>query len=149
MADEESPKIIIDEDWKSQVEREREQASEAPDAADATEATEAVDTVDAAPSEGARQEATPFDALVVYVGTHAMAAMGAFAEPDAESVPVNLVMAKLLIDGLVVVREKTQGNLDTVEEGNLARMIAELQQMFVTCSQLVQEARLNPGNVKP
>ncbi len=129
MADEESPRIIIDEDWKSRVEREREEARKGR-------------------QEGARSKpedekaASPFDGLVGYMASHAMAAMGMMAPADAEKVPVNLGVAQFVINSLMALRDKTKGNLTPEEEGNLTEMLANLQRAFVACSQAVHESAL-------
>lgn len=133
MADEESPKIIIDEDWKARVEREKEEASKA-EASGGEPESPATGPGAAAP--------TGFEALVSYLASHVMGALGMFAPSDAEEVPVNLEMARFLIDSLTVLRGKTKGNLTPQEEGRLTEIIAELQRGFVACSQAVHETQL-------
>lgn len=133
MTDEEGRKIIIDEDWKSQVQREKEQAAEQEPDGDAEQG-----------EIGGEKEAegTPLTDLVSFVSMQAAAAMGMFAPRDAETVQVNLDMAKLLIDGLTALREKTADTLTPVEKGLLNRSLAELQQMYVMCSEAVQQQAL-------
>lgn len=132
MPDEEGPKIIIDEDWKSQVEREKREA----------EAAKASEPHDSKAKE--KPVRAPFDDLVSYVATHAMAALGMFAPEDAEEVPVNLEAALFLINGLIALRQKAKGNLSPEEEGRLTSLVADLQRSFVACSQAVHASVLDP-----
>jgi len=139
VADEEAPKIIIDEDWKSKVEREKEETQETGEQEEpaAEEAAQA-------------QQDSPFVGLVSYFASNAMGAMGMFAPKDAEEVPVNLELAQFIINALMTLREKTQGNLTPEETGLLNNLIGDLQQSFVVCSQAVQESALrNAGAPTP
>lgn len=136
MADDQGPEIIIDEDWKARVEREKEEAAKAPEEAPSGESKDK-----AAPS--------PFEGMVSYLATHAMGAMGMFAARDATEVQVNLEAAKFVIDGLMALREKTKGNLSAEEEGNLTAMIGDLQRAYVTCSQAVQETAMRSAAPAP
>jgi len=135
MADQEEPKIIVDEDWKSQVEREREEAEQASEQAEEVGEEEA----------GEEKADSPFDRLVGYLATQAMGALGLFTEPDGGRVPVHLDLAQFMINSLAAVRDKTAGNLEPQEEGRLTAVIADLQRAFVSCSQAVHEAALQGG----
>ena len=141
MADEDGPKIIIDEDWKAQVEREREQAKQAKD--------------ETKTGEGDQAKATPkpdkvtLETLVSTLGMQAMMALGMFAPKDTQEVQVDLVGAKMLIDMLMVLRDKTTGNLTPEEEGYLAQTLSDLQQGYVVRSQQVQEATLRNAGIDP
>jgi len=137
MADPEEPKIIVDEDWKSQVEREREEAQQA------SEQTE--EASEQAEEAGEEKADSPFDRLVGYLATQAMGALGLFTEPDGGRVPVHLDLAQFMINSLAAVRDKTAGNLEPQEEGRLTAVIADLQRAFVSCSQAVHEAALQGG----
>lgn len=128
MPDEESGKIIIDEDWKAQVDRERDEIRQTPGA-------EAAEEPSAEPVPG-------FSSLISYLGTQAAGAMGMFAPPDATEVRLNLEAAQFIINCMMVLREKTAGNLTPEEEGQLKRFISDLQSAFVECSQMLQEAQL-------
>jgi len=136
MADEE-PKIIIDEDWKEQVRREREQASKEPqESAEETGAEE-------------EAEASPFAALVQSLATQALFALGLIAPQDAQQVTVDLPQAQWLIDMLMALREKTKGNLTPEEEGQLTETVAELQRAYMVRAQQAQEAALKNSGVNP
>jgi hypothetical protein len=141
MADDES-KIFIDEDWKAQVQREKEQAaakkSDAPPAA-AESADEEIDP-------NAPPEAN-FVALVSSLATQCMFALGLIAPRDGGQVMVDIHGAKFLIDLLTTLREKTKGNLDAEENGALTEAIAELQRAFVVRSQQVQESQMREAGI--
>lgn len=136
MADEE-PKIIVDEDWKAQVQREKEQAE-----AEAPETEEAKD--EAAP-EGAEQ--ANFLAVISMLATQCMFALGLIAPRDGGQVMVDIQGAKFLIDLLTVLRDKTEGNRTEEEEGALTESIAELQRAYVVRAQQVQEATLKEAGI--
>jgi len=136
MADDEK-KIIIDEDWKAQVQREKEQAQkvteeEGPDAEEQAEAA---------------QEPTSFGALVQSLAAQCMFALGVIAPQGAEQVMVDIGQGKLFIDLLLMLRDKTKGNLTAEEEGLLTESISELQRIYVLRAQQAQEATLKNAGV--
>jgi hypothetical protein len=133
---EEAPKIIIDEDWKAKVEREKREAAEA-----APADIEAQDDA---------ESATPsFDRLVSSLAMQVMIALGAVGPRDAKEVVVDLEEARYLIDILMILREKTKGNLTPKEEGHLTGTLADLQNGFVVRSQQMQEANLRNMGAGP
>ncbi len=134
MADEEASKIIIDEGWKAQVEREKEES---------LNTEEAVAPADA--EAGKEEQGTKFDVLVSYLASHAMGAMGMFAEPDSEEIMVNLELAEFIVDALMTLRDKTEGNLSPEEAGRLQSLIGDIQRAFVQTSQAVQQTNLQAG----
>ena len=127
MTDEPEKKIIIDEDWKSQVEREREQMrdtdGETPAADDRPDAGGMPQDVELPPAS--------FGLLVSMMATQAMAAMGQLADPATGKPEINLQFAKYHIDLLAVLQEKTKGNLDEEEAPMLEATVHELRMMFV------------------
>jgi len=136
------PKIIIDEDWKSQVQREKEEAAEkAQEAEPAEQAAEADQAV-------AAEEAS-FSGLVSTLAAQAMFALGVIAPRDAKEVTVNLDQAKYLIDTLQVLRDKTAGNLTPEEEGGLKEALAELQRLYVGRVQQIQEQAMRQAGINP
>ncbi len=138
MADEEKPKIIIDEDWKTQVQREKEEAQK--------KAGEASPDEKAAPAEA---EEASFEGLVSGLAMQAMIALGVLAPRDAKEVMIDLRGAKYVIDLLMVLRDKTKGNLTPEEQGYLAESLADLQQTYVLRSQQLQEASLRQAGIDP
>ncbi len=126
-------KIIIDEDWKSQVQREKEQAVQQPEEAPVESAEES--------QEGMLQAS--FDSLVSSLATQTLFALGAIAPQGGEQqVMVDLDQAQFTIKMLDVLKEKTAGNLSEEEEGHLTEALAELQRLYLVRVQQFQEASM-------
>lgn len=143
MADEER-KIIIDEDWKAQVQKEKEQARQR----QAAEAKPAPEGPEGAPAPDEEQESL-FQVLVTSLAAQAMYALGMVAPPEAKQVMVDLGQAKFVVDTLMMLREKTQGHLTPVEQGHLQEVLSELQRLYVYRAQQVQESALRQAGVNP
>lgn len=137
MADE--PKIFIDEDWKAQVQREKEEAQQKAESAAPEEG--AAEDADAVPGE------PTFAGLLQSLAAQCAYALGLIAQRDQQQVMVDIVEAKYCIDTLMMLRAKTKGNLTPEEEGLLANMVAELQQVYVVRAQQVQEAELKKAGI--
>jgi len=136
MADE--PKIFIDEDWKSQVQREKEEARQVKE----TGEPEAV-----AGPEPVQPDEASFASLVQSLATQCAFALGLIAPRDSGQVMVDVVEAKFCIDTLMMLRGKTKGNLTPEEDGLLTNTIGELQQIYVVRAQQVQEAALKQAGI--
>jgi hypothetical protein len=134
MADDEK-KIIIDEDWKAQVEREKQEA-------------EAQKTVSELKEEQV-EELSLFDNLVASVSAQALMAMGLVGQENQVEVYIDLNVAKHMIDTLMMLREKTEGNLSDDEVRNLAEAIGELQRVFAVRVQQAQETAASPPSSEP
>lgn len=138
MADEQ-PKIIIDEDWKAQVQREKEQAQ-------AKQVDEPVP--DAQDSDAGDDEApSTFGALIQSLAAQCAFALGLIAPPDTKQIMVNLEEARYCVETLVMLREKTKGNLTPQEQGILTQTLAELQQVYAVRAQQIQEAQLKQAGI--
>jgi uncharacterized protein DUF1844 len=144
---EDEPKIFIDEDWKAQVQREREQVDSEADDEAGEAATGADNAEDGLGPEDVAQ--SPFLALVTSLATQCMFALGVIHDPNEEQVRVDIGQAKILVDMLMALREKTQGNLTEQEEGHLTQAVAELQRIYVVRAQQVQEAELKNAGINP
>ncbi len=132
-------KIFIDEDWKSKVEREREETRHK------VEETAAAD-----PNEDPNQAALSlFDYLVSTLAAQTMMALGLVPEEGQTQVMVDLAGARHLIDSLMMLREKTKGNLSADEEANLSEAISELQRVFAVRATQVREASLKHPPIDP
>jgi hypothetical protein len=118
----EKPEIFVDEDWKSQVEKEKQQAAEKIE-----EVTEEIgeDGIPAQPD----PNFTIFDSLTSGLAAQTMVALGLTGEEDQE-VQVDLGYAHHLIGTLVILQEKTAGNLEEGEAANLEEAIGELTRVF-------------------
>jgi hypothetical protein len=78
-----------------------------------------------------------FSSLVVMLSTSTWVALGKITDPAAGEIRQDLHSAKLSIDTLIMLREKTAGNLDGDEKKLLDEMIGELQANYA-------ETVLNP-----
>ncbi len=133
---EEERKIIIDEDWKAQVQREKEEVS-----------AKAKEKPKEAEPRAAEAADASFSALVQSLAAQCAFALGLIAPPDTKQVMVNIDEARYCIDTLIMLRTKTKGNLTADEERVLTQTLAELQQVYVARAQQVQEAALKQSGV--
>ena len=93
MSEDNEPKIIVDDDWKEQVQKEKENLNQQAD-----EPTPAM------------PEAS-FALLVTTLTTQALSTLGFIPDPNTGQSMVNRPMAKHFVDTLGVLQEKTAGNL--------------------------------------
>ena len=128
MADGDQPKIIVDDDWKSQA-----QAEKAKLAAQA-------EAKQAEPKEGGLPEKVGFTDLIRLLATQALMYMGAFPDPQTGKAMVALDIAKLNIDMLGIVEEKTAGNLTDDEKKIVEGPLPELRIQYVEIAKAVQQA---------
>ncbi len=130
MSDETSSekKIIIDEDWKSQVEAEKEAARQAEAAKPPAES---------GPTGGARGPLPPanFTFLVSTLYLQGAMALGLLPNPMTKKLDVQLDQAKHSIDLLAVLQQKTEGNRTPEESEELEAALHELRLAFVTVQQ--------------
>jgi Domain of unknown function (DUF1844) len=125
----EEKKIIIDEDWKSQVAAEKEaerKAHEPGKPVSAEGATGADHPAQAIPAS--------FDLLVTTFVTEAMVALGQLPHPASNQLEFDPAHARFAIDMLDVIAEKTKGNLTPQEERGLGDVIHQLRMAFVALS---------------
>ena len=83
---------------------------------------------------GTRPEAAPpagLTALLVMLANSALISLGAGPEPGAAEPHVDLDRARSLIDILVMLRAKTQGNRSEQESRLLEEIVYDLQMRFV------------------
>src|SRR5438045_3792023 len=130
----EEPKLIIDTDWKSQAQAEKERLAQKTAAAKPA----------AAPAPGGGgpgAEGEPhevrFEDVVGLLATQALSYLGYFADPQTGQAVVSLEYAKLHIDMLEVVEKKTKGNLTAQEKESLDKTLNQIRMMFVEVSKAV------------
>lgn len=138
--EDEPRKIFIDEDWKAQVQREKEQAKAEPEQSPAAKQGEE-------PGPEGEEAPSAFAALIQSVAAQCAFALGLIAPPDTKQVMVNLEEARYCVDTLVMLREKTKGNLTPEEQGILSQTLAELQQVYAVRAQQIQEAQLKQAGI--
>ncbi len=115
------PKIIIDEDWKSQAQSEKEELEK-------QQQEKAKESDEAKP--GSMPPVT-FETLVSTIATQAMMGLGRVPDPVSGNYIPRLDLAKFHIDTLGVLEEKTKGNLSKEEEEMLSGLSHQLRMDFV------------------
>ncbi len=126
-ADDPAKKIIIDEGWKAQVEREKEVAAQqsAPGAAPSAQARSA---------EAEFPPAT-LSFLVTSLAMQAMMSMGLMPNPITGKNETSLAQARHLIDTVEMLEQKTKGNRTAEEDAVLDNLLYELRMSFVAVSE--------------
>ncbi len=114
----EEPKLFVDDDWKAQVEREKEELRR-----QAKESKSAEHSEEWLPAS--------FSLLVTSYATQALTALGYLPDPNTREINVNRPLAKHLIDMLSVMEEKTKGNLTADEISMLTETLHQLRLAFV------------------
>src|SRR5215218_269811 len=108
----EDKKIIIDEDWKSQVQAEKEAAAKKVAAEPA-----AAEPNDVAHADGGMNfPPASFEMLITTLATEALVALGQMPNPLTNKAEMQPEQAKYLIDTLEVLQQKTKGNLTAAEQ---------------------------------
>lgn len=87
-----------------------------------------------------------FIEFVMMQAQNAAFMLGQIPHPQTGKAEVNLDMAQLLIDQLVMIQEKTKGNLNSDESRILAGAISNLQMAFVDA---VREEPSNKTVIQP
>ena len=119
----EEKKIFIDEDWKSQVQAEKEEAHKRHPAKDS-----GIEHNDPA---GVPFPPASFDMLITMLATETMVALGQIPHPVTGRPELHRNHAKYLIDTIDVLREKTKGNLTPDEELGIDTLLHQLRLAFV------------------
>ncbi|HUS93193.1 MAG TPA: DUF1844 domain-containing protein [Phycisphaerae bacterium] len=137
---EEKPKIIVDDDWKAQARAEKEKLAE-----EAEKKAQAGGPRPGAPGSGPRQLPPPsFAALVNSLVTQTFLSLGGMEDPRTRRRYVDLDLAKHHIDTLVVLEEKTKGNLTDEEKKLLDQALYECRMQYVGIAQRVATAPRAP-----
>jgi hypothetical protein len=121
-------KIIIDEDWKSQVEAEKEAALHYQPKSQAEKSADAGD-----------EQPLPAPTLSFLAGTlylQGAMALGLFGNPEADKQPaIHPKHATHAIDLLAMLQEKTAGNRTPEESEEIENMLHQLRLAYVTVTQ--------------
>lgn len=129
----EKPRIIIDEDWKSQVQAEKEALAKQKQAASAPAA--APDAPSPGGETGRPHEPLPpatLSVLITTLATQALAMLGQIPLPGMDKPELHLDEAKHFIDMLEMLEHKTAGNRTSEESQLLENVLHELRLGFVT-----------------
>jgi hypothetical protein len=100
----------VDESWKESIEKEK---------------------FHTPPHEDSRHPEPTFAALATSLAMQALVALGEVENPLTKARQKDLEAARDTIDLLLMLQEKTKGNLDREESALLAELIADLQVRFV------------------
>ena len=130
MSDTDAPKLIIDDDWKSSAQAEKEKLV----AAEKEKAEQ-----EAKDGPGGLPEVIGFKELLSLFATQALMYMGAIPDQSGRAM-VSLEVAKLNIDLLGVVQEKSKGNLTPEEQEMIDGTVSELRMQFVEVTKAVAQA---------
>ncbi len=148
------PKIIVDDDWKTQAQAEKQRLAEqvekkaqpaAPAGADA--GTSQAGGAAGAPTREAAAEAQqerklPEAGFATHVNsmvTQAFMAMGGMEDPRTKQRMLDLDVAKYHIDTLVMLEEKTRGNLTDDEKRLIDQGLYECRLQYVHVAQSVTD----------
>jgi len=106
-------KILIDEDWKSQVQAEKQRVEER--------------------KPEPRGPLPPADISLLFsmLGSQALVDLGALPSPVTQKPEVNVAQAKHFIDLLGVLEEKTRNNLTPDEKQHLDGLLYQLRMLYV------------------
>jgi hypothetical protein len=128
--DEPEKKIFIDEDWKSQVEAEKEELQRRKQ-----QPKEAKGEEEPASAERARAEVPlpppSLEVLASSLAMQAMMALGLVRDPAVDKVEVHLDQAKHLIDTIAMLQQKTEGNRTPEESSVFDNLLHELRLGFL------------------
>jgi hypothetical protein len=126
-------KIIIDEDWKSQVEAEKEAERKAREQVQSHSGAGGFTSADK-PSAQADVIPASFELLVTTFVTEAMVALGQLPHPVTGKQEFDQAHARFAIDMLEVIADKTKGNLTPAEERALQDVLHQFRMAFVAIS---------------
>ena len=124
---EKEKKIIIDEDWKSQAQKEKEILA-AQEKAEKEEAEHEK-------QQSAKLPPADFAGLVSMLATQAFFALGIIRTKEDENRQPDFLLAKYNIDMLEVIQAKTKGNLTEDEAALIKNSIEQTRMAFVKVSE--------------
>jgi hypothetical protein len=121
---EEEKKIIVDEDWKREAQREKEILA-------AKEKAEKEEEKEEEPQERGPLPEGNLAALISMLATQALFALGLLQIKGQEERKPDLELAKYNIDMLSTLEDKTKGNLTDEEQKVLSNTLSELRMGYV------------------
>ncbi len=136
MADNEQPKIVTDDDWKQELQAEKEKLVTDDAGKDASGGAEAGAGGAGGPGAQKMPDAD-FGGLMDSLAMQAVLYLGGFPDPQTGKAVISLEHAKYYIDMLAVLQEKTKGNLSDEEASLIDRAVSELRMQFVEVTKAV------------
>ena len=131
-SDQPEKKIIIDEDWKSQVESEKEDLER--------KQQEGADTSAPPPEPEGPMPPPTLEVLASSLGMQAMIALGLIPNPVSGKPEVHLDQAKHFIDTIAMLENKTEGNRTPGETAVLGDLLHELRMGYLAVQQKPTES---------
>ncbi len=122
----EEKKILVDEDWKAEAQKEKEVLKKEEELEHKDEEKE---------QERPSMPEADFAGLISMITTQAYYAMGVIGTEQDKERPPDLTIAKYNIDTLGVIQEKTKGNLTEEEAKLLESTLHQLRMIFVQLSE--------------
>ena len=135
MADDNQPKIIVDDDWKTAARAEKEKLAQ----------TEAAQQQGSRPGEP--PEKPSLEHLVSLLASQALMYLGQIPDQSGRGV-IALDIAKMQIDLIGVLEEKTKGNLSEDEAKLVEGTLHELRSIYVEIHDAVMKAQAE-GKITP
>jgi hypothetical protein len=120
---EDEPEIVVDTDWKAQVEKEKQAAPEAGDDAKAESESET--------SSGRELPPASLPTLISMFYSQALMGLGVMPNPASGETSTDLEVAKHSIDLLEMLQEKTKGNTDDEESDMFDQVLHQLRMAYV------------------
>lgn len=128
----EPPKIIVDSDWKSQAQAEKEKLA----------AAEEAKAAKADPGAEGQLPEADFRGLVGMLATQAIMYMGGIADRTTGQAIFDPEYSRHMIDLLGVLDEKTRGNISEEESHELRGVLQELRARYVELAQMVAKGQI-------
>lgn len=123
-------KLIIDEDWKSQVQAEKAAGGESASTGGSAGGTQASQQHVPDPGDIPMPPAS-LDMLITTLATEVLVALGAVPHPATGQTQVHRNQAQFLIDTIDVLRQKTKGNLTPDEQQMIESVLHQLRMVFL------------------
>jgi len=114
------PRIVVDDDYKQQVEQEKEQLRQ-----------QMQDAAENAPADEMQMPPASMPVLITTLATQALSNLGQIPDPIEGKPVIRKSLAKHFIDTLAMLEEKTKGNLSEEETELLGGTLHQLRMIFV------------------
>lgn len=132
--DSNEPEIHVDEDWKQQVENEKEALKNAVEAGGGEDSDEAGELPPAS-----------FLGMLSMLGSQAMSALGVIPDFSTGEPNVNRPLAKHCIDMIGVLQDKTKNNLSDDEAAHIRDALHQLRMIYVSTAGTAGQPPNDPG----
>lgn len=144
----EEPKFNVDEGWKSQVEKEKEQLRQASESETSSDDELTSDVGESSDDEKVELPPASFLGLLSMLGSQAMSALGVIPDFSTGKPNVNRPLAKHCIDMIGILQEKTKNNLSDDEAAHVRDALHQLRMIFVSTAQTSSDAASGSNDAK-